>query len=44
MWYLPFSITLTIRKNRTGWQATVRFNFLGVVGCVACLTCARKYQ
>jgi len=25
MWYLPFSITLTLRKNRTGWLATVRF-------------------
>ncbi len=29
MWYLPFSITLTLRKNRTGWQASVRFQFLG---------------
>lgn len=29
MWLLPFSITLTLRKNRTGWLMTVRLQFLG---------------
>jgi hypothetical protein len=28
MGFLPVSITLTIRKTRTGWQASVRVQFL----------------
>ncbi len=27
MWYLPFSVTFTVRKTRTGWQAAVRVIF-----------------
>lgn len=28
MWLMPLSVTLTIRKIRTGWQVSVRIAFL----------------
>jgi hypothetical protein len=28
MWFLPFSITLAVRKTRTGWSMTVRATFI----------------
>ncbi|QRI43784.1 hypothetical protein [Bacteriophage sp.] len=27
MWYLPLSITLDVKRTRTGWQVTLRVQF-----------------
>lgn len=28
MWYLPLSITLEMKKTKTGWQVTHRVHFI----------------
>jgi len=28
MWLMPLSVTVTVRKTRTGWQAAVRVQIL----------------
>jgi hypothetical protein len=28
MWWIPLSLTLNVRKTRTGWSMTVRIHFI----------------
>ncbi|ATU92427.1 hypothetical protein B5P45_23370 [Phyllobacterium zundukense] len=28
MWYLPFSVTLTMKKTRSSWLLSLRVNFI----------------